>query len=90
MGRPGEKRNYKKEDAMRFSDPNEREKHNERMRARRAYEKKHGDLPSSVHVDHKTPLKKGGSNSSSNLRAIPADRNAGWRKGQKGYKVKKV
>lgn len=40
-----------------------------RHRARRKYENKNGDLPSNVDVDHKKPLKNGGSNSVSNLRA---------------------
>lgn len=46
-----------------------------RHRARRAYEKEHGDLPSNVHVDHKKHLKSGGSNGKSNLRARPASAN---------------
>jgi len=32
-------------------------------------------------VDHKHPLRSGGGNSRSNLRAIPASRNRGWRDG---------
>ena len=32
-------------------------------------------------VDHKKPLRSGGSNARSNLRAIPASRNRGWRDG---------
>ncbi len=32
-------------------------------------------------VDHKRPLRSGGSNSRGNLRAIPASRNRGWRDG---------
>lgn len=40
-----------------------------RHRARRALEKKLGhDIPSHMDVDHKKPLKSGGSNSISNLR----------------------
>lgn len=31
-------------------------------------------------VDHKRPLDKGGSNSESNLRVVPAGKNRGWRK----------
>lgn len=38
--------------------------------ARREYEKEHGDLPSSVHVDHIKPLDEGGTNAVSNLRAL--------------------
>jgi hypothetical protein len=41
-------------------------------------------------VDHIKPLANGGSNSDANTRLIDADRNKGWRKGQKGYKVGKV
>ncbi len=32
-------------------------------------------------VDHKKPLRSGGGNSRSNLRAIPASKNRGWRDG---------
>lgn len=32
-------------------------------------------------VDHKKPLRSGGSNSRSNLRAVSASRNRGWRDG---------
>ena len=49
--------------------------HAKRMRARRAYEKKHGDLPSTIEVDHKTHLRDGGSNGMSNLRARPRSAN---------------
>lgn len=42
---------------------------NKRHKARRAKEKQLGrKLPSDVHVDHKKPLKSGGSNDTSNLR----------------------
>lgn len=46
-----------------------------RHRARRKYEKAHGDLPSNVDVDHKRTLNAGGSNSLSNLRARSAKSN---------------
>ena len=54
-----------------------------RHRARRAYEKANGDLPSNVDVDHKRTLNNGGSNSLSNLRARSqkANRSAGGHKG---------
>ena len=54
-----------------------------RHRARRAYEKVHGDLPSSVDVDHKKSLKSGGSNGISNLRARSqsSNRSAGGKSG---------
>ena len=94
MGRPGENdkkhRNYKKEYEQRFDNPAEMKAQVKRVQARRTVEKKTGDLPKDVHVDHKTPLKNGGGNNGSNLRTIDGARNSGWRKGQKGYKVKKV
>ena len=36
-------------------------------------------------VDHKTPLRKGGSNKPSNTRVTTRKKNAGWRKGKSGY-----
>lgn len=43
-----------------------------------------------LEVDHKKPLGAGGSNAKSNTRVIPESRNAGWRRGESGYKPKKV
>lgn len=56
-----------------------------RNAARREYEKKHGDLPSSVDVDHKKLIKDGGTNAPSNLRAVSESKNSAWRKGLKKY-----
>jgi hypothetical protein len=36
-------------------------------------------------VDHKTPLKRGGSNGESNLSVKSQTTNRGWRKGKSGY-----
>lgn len=36
-------------------------------------------------VDHKTPLKRGGSNGKSNLAVKSETANRGWRKGKSGY-----
>lgn len=36
-------------------------------------------------VDHKTPLKRGGSNSRSNLRVVSEKANRGWRRGKSSY-----
>lgn len=36
-------------------------------------------------VDHKTPLKRGGSNGSTNLAVKSETANRGWRKGKSGY-----
>lgn len=65
--------------------PDQLKKRAERNAARREYEKAHGDLPRSVDVDHKTPLKRGGTNAMGNLRAVSQKENRGWRKGKSGY-----
>lgn len=65
--------------------PEQVDKREMRNAARAAYEKKHGDLPANVDVDHKKRLDKGGTNAPSNLRAVPASKNRGWRAGKKGY-----
>lgn len=36
-------------------------------------------------VDHKVPLRKGGAKTDANTRVVPEAKNAGWRKGKKGY-----
>jgi hypothetical protein len=46
-----------------------------RHRARRAYMKRNGALNSNTHVDHKNPLKSGGSNELSNLTTKTASSN---------------
>lgn len=46
-----------------------------RVQARRAMEKESGNQPASRHVDHKKPLKAGGSNARSNLRWTSAKSN---------------
>jgi hypothetical protein len=46
-----------------------------RVQARREMEKTSGNMPSSMHVDHKRPLKAGGSNSKTNLRWTTAKAN---------------
>lgn len=62
--------------------PEQIAKRSERNKARRAMEKagkvSKGD---GLDVDHKRPLRSGGGNTPSNLRAIPAGRNRGWRDG---------
>ena len=35
-------------------------------------------------VDHKTPIRKGGSNADSNTRVVDKEDNRGWRKGKRG------
>jgi 5-methylcytosine-specific restriction endonuclease McrA len=84
------KRDYTK--ATQYENSPEQVKNREaRNRARALVEKKLGHkLPPNVDVDHKVPIKNGGTDTSSNLRAISEHRNTAWRKGQKGYKVKSV
>ena len=70
-------RNPRRYDLERAYDgkPEVKVKRAERNKARRMYEKEHGDLPSSVDVDHKRPLAKGGTTKMGNLRAVPAAKN---------------
>ena len=83
-------RNYKNE-AIYESSPEQIANRSARNKARSLVEKRVGhNLPTDVDVDHKKPVKLGGTNTESNLRAISESRNSGWRKGQKGYKVKAV
>ena len=79
------KRDFKKEYREYHSKPEQIKKRAMRNEARREYEKKHGDLPSNVDVDHKKRLAKGGTNDPSNLRAVHESKNSAWRKGLKGY-----
>lgn len=79
-----ENRDYKKEAAR--ESPERQEQRRERQRARYAYEKKNGDLPTNVHVDHKKPLSQGGSNDPKNLRAIPKARNESFKRAGPGGK----
>lgn len=71
---PRNPRDYEKEKKY-DNKPEVMAKRAERKRARRMYEKEHGDLPSNVDVDHKTPMAKGGATKLSNLRAVPASKN---------------
>ena len=56
----------------------------ERHKARRAYEKAHGDLPPDVDVDHKKAMSKGGKSSLSNLRASPQSENTSFSRTKTG------
>ncbi|MEO5368036.1 MAG: hypothetical protein H7831_17130 [Magnetococcus sp. WYHC-3] len=46
-----------------------------RHKARRMVEKEVGDLPSSVEIDHKKPIRAGGTSARGNLRKRPASAN---------------
>lgn len=78
------KRDYKREVALYTSKPVVKKKRAEQNAARREYEKANGDLPRSVEVDHKKPLSKGGTNSKSNLRAVPAKENRSFSRNANG------
>lgn len=84
MPTPAHKRDCKREYAN--ESEKRRQDRRDRMRARYHYEKEHGDLPSNVHVDHKRPLSQGGTNASSNLRAVPKEQNESFRRDGPGGK----
>lgn len=86
MPTPKEKRDYKAEAAR--ESPARQQARRDRMKARYDYEKKHGDLPTDVHVDHKKPISRGGGNEPSNLRAIPKKRNESFKRDGPGGKQK--
>lgn len=78
-------RNYKREYESYHGSPEQIKKRAQRNQARREYEKRNGDLPSNVDVDHKKRIADGGSNAPSNLRAVHEKKNSAWRKGKRGY-----
>lgn len=84
MPTPKDKRDYKAE-AARESGARKQARA-DRNKARRAYEKEHGPLPTDVHVDHKRPISQGGTNAPSNLRAIAKERNESFRRDGPGGK----
>lgn len=87
---PKAKRDYRKEYDTYQGKPEQIANRAERNKARAEYEKANGKLPSKVDVDHKTPMKAGGTSAKDNMRAVPESKNSSWRKGSTGYKVKKV
>lgn len=78
-------KNAKEYDKKYAAKPDQLKNRAQRNAARRIYEKAHGDLPSTMEVNHKVPIDKGGTNALSNLEAVPAKKNRGWRKGRSGY-----
>lgn len=78
-------RDYSKEYEDYHSKPEQRRKRSERNKARRAAAKKglvsKGD---GKEVDHKKPMRKGGTNSDG-TRVVTTAKNRAWRKGKKGY-----
>jgi 5-methylcytosine-specific restriction endonuclease McrA len=84
MPTKAENRNYKAEAAK--EDPKRQQDRRDRMNARYAYEKKHGDLPTTTQVDHIKPLSQGGTNADSNVRAISKKRNESFNRAGPGGK----
>lgn len=69
-------RDYKREYALYQGTPEQIKNRSNRNKARRAYEKAHGNLPSDMDVDHKKALSKGGDPTKlSNLRATTDNAN---------------
>lgn len=77
-------RNYRLEYARYQGTPEQIKKRSERNKARRAYEKTHGDLPSTVDIDHKRALSKGGTSVPRNLRAVPQSENTSFSRTKTG------
>ena len=59
-------------------------------RARRNAARREAEREGKVHkgdgkdVDHKTPIRKGGTNADSNVRVVDKEDNRGWRRGKRG------
>ena len=79
------KRDYKTEYNKYHKRPKQRHNRSLRNQARREYEATNGNLPSSVDVDHRKPLIKGGSNSVTNLRARSRAANRSFRRTKAGH-----
>lgn len=69
------KRNYDAELRWEHDNKPQRVKQRAARNAARAMLKKEGAVKPGHDVDHKRPLSKGGSNSRSNLRSVPASQN---------------
>jgi hypothetical protein len=80
MAQSRSKRNYQREYQNYQGKPEQIRNRSQRNQARREYEKKHGDLPSTVDVDHAKPIIKGGGNAAGNLRARPRGANRSFRR----------
>lgn len=79
------KRDYKKEVAKYTSKPAVKKKRAEQNAARRQMiEQGKAHKGDGKDVDHKTPLSKGGGNSTSNLRVVPASSNRSFSRNSDG------
>lgn len=77
-------RDYAAEYAKYQGTPEQIKNRSERNKARREYEKANGNLPSTVDVDHKKALSKGGSSKLGNLRAAPQSENTSFSRTKTG------
>lgn len=78
------KRNYKLEYERYQGKPEQIANRSARNKARRAYEKANGDLPSTVDVDHKKAMSKGGTSKLRNLRAAHESSNTSFARNKDG------
>jgi hypothetical protein len=74
-------RDYRKEYDEYHGTPEQRHKRSLRVLARRKYEKVHGDQ-TGKDIDHRKPLRSGGGNGLTNLRAESVKKNRGWNRGK--------
>jgi 5-methylcytosine-specific restriction endonuclease McrA len=77
------KRDYKKENKLYNSRPEQIKNRTARNQARAEYEKAHGDQ-TGKDIDHKKAISKGGSNSKSNLRAVSPSANRSFSRTRTG------
>jgi len=78
-------RDYAAEYAKYQGTPKQIKERSIRNQARREYEKEHGNLPSTVDIDHKKALSKGGSPlKMANLRAVPQSENTSFSRTKTG------
>jgi 5-methylcytosine-specific restriction endonuclease McrA len=78
---PGYQNKYYKANKSKWNNPTETAKRVDRNAARADFAKKMGVSPTDLKgdVDHKKPLRNGGSSKLSNLQLIPASKNRGWK-----------
>lgn len=87
MPRKGENgnRDYKKEYREYHGTEEQKKNRAQRNAARRkAISEGRAKKGDGTDVDHKRPIREGGTNAKGNTRVVAADKNKGWRKGKKG------
>lgn len=73
-------RDYRREYDRYQGQPGQIKKRSMRNKARRAYEKVHGNVSSSMDIDHRQPIVKGGGNSAGNLRVLSRHANRSFKR----------